>query len=141
MNPNLYIEVPECLSPEQLKMMCELEIDAFGSDGSVDEYGIIAIVRNGRLIWLREEGDNRPVAVCELMRDYKQCDLAYIFGFYVRSDKQGRGYGRILMNHVFDLVRQDQFSEISLTVKPSNVAAVKLYERMGFRVAEIRKDE
>ncbi len=141
MKPKLYVEVPDYLSPEQLKMMCELEIDAFGSDGAVDEYVLVPIARNGQLILLREEGDGRPVAVCELLRDYKRPDLAYIYGFYVRSDKQGQGYGKSLLNYVFDIVKKDNFSEIGLTVKPSNLSAVKLYEHLGFRIAETRKDE
>jgi ribosomal protein S18 acetylase RimI-like enzyme len=141
MKTNLYIEIPESLTPDQLKMMCELEKDAFPEDGAVDELFLVPLVRNGRIILLREKGDDRPIAVCELIRDYKQPEMAYIFGYYVRSDKQGHGYGKTFMADVIDLVRKDDFKKLCLTVKPENISAVKLYEKIGFEVVERRKSE
>lgn len=137
----LYLEIPDSLTPEQLKMMCALEADAFPDDGAIDEVLLVPVARNGRLIWLREEGDERPVAVCELLRDYKEPNIAYIFGYYVRSDKQGKGYGKVFFEYLFERMQQDGFTKSCLTVKPSNLAAVKLYEKLGYHIEETRVAE
>ncbi len=141
MKDKLFLEIPDALTPEQIEMMCALEADAFPEEGAVDEVLLVPIARNGRLVWLREAGDERPVAVCELLRDYKQPNMAYIFGYYVRSDKQGKGYGKVFFEYLFALMQNDGFTKSCLTVKPSNTAAVKLYEKLGFRIEETRVAE
>lgn len=141
MTTPFYIETPKYLSPEMLQQMIELEREVFGAHGAVDEWGLVPIARYGRLVLMREEGDEKPVAVCELLRDYNQPDKAYIYGFYVRGDKQGKGYGKILFDFVFGLLLRDRFQEVCLTVNPTNTAAVKLYERVGFAIAEMRSSE
>lgn len=141
MKNQFYFETPDHLTTDMLTMMKQLEIEAFGSDGAVDEWGLVPIARNGRLLLMYEREDERPVAVCELLRDYLKPDLAYIYGYYVRPDKQGKGYGKLLFDYLFPMLIKDQFTEVCLTVKPSNVAAVKLYERVGFDIAETRHSE
>ncbi|WP_442604313.1 GNAT family N-acetyltransferase [Paenibacillus sp. KN14-4R] len=141
MTTTYYYETPDHLSPELLQTMIQLEKDVFGSDGAVDEWGLVPIARHGRLILMRAAGDDVPIAVCELMRDYSKPDKAYIYGYYVRPDYQGKGIGKLLFDYVFDQLFRDNCTEVCLTVKPSNVSAVKLYERVGFTIAELRPHE
>ncbi|MCR8641049.1 GNAT family N-acetyltransferase [Paenibacillus sp. N1-5-1-14] len=141
MTSNFYFETPDQLSPELLQTMIQLEKDVFGADGAVDEWGLVPIARYGRLVLMYAEGDPVPMAVCELMRDYQKPDKAYIYGYYVRNDYQGKGFGILLLDYVFEMLQEDNFSEVCLTVKPSNVSAVKLYMRAGFTVKERRAHE
>ncbi|MEX2460761.1 MAG: GNAT family N-acetyltransferase [Paenibacillaceae bacterium] len=139
--PSFYIETPDYLSTSLLQQMVLLEKEVFGEDGAVDEVGLVPIARHGRLVLLREEGDEKPVAVCELLRDYNKPNLAYIYGYYVRNDKQGKGYGKVLFNYVFEMLPRDHFNEVCLTVKPNNIAAVKLYEAVGFTIGKTLTSE
>jgi microcystin degradation protein MlrC/ribosomal protein S18 acetylase RimI-like enzyme len=139
--PSFHIETPDFLSTTLLQQMILLEKEVFGEDGAVDEWGLVPIARHGRLVLLREEGDERPVGVCELLRDYNKPNLAYIYGYYVRNDKQGKGYGKMLFKYVFEMLLRDHFNEVCLTVKPNNIAAVKLYEGVGFTIAETLTSE
>lgn len=140
-NKSYYVETPASLNPEQLKMMIELEKDAFPGLGAVDEQTLIPLTRYGKLIQYRQHNDPRPVAICEVMRDYRDIHKAYIFGFYVRSDQQGKGVGKLFLQEIYPILKQEGFHKVCLTVSIKNEAAVKLYEKLGFVIKETRFDE
>jgi ribosomal protein S18 acetylase RimI-like enzyme len=136
-----YVEIPASLNPEQQKMMIELEKDAFPGVGAIDEQTLVPLARYGKLIQYREKNDSRPIAICELLRAYHDVDKAYIFGFYVRSDQQGKGIGKLFLQEIFPILKDDGFQKVCLTVNVANKAAVKLYEKMGFAIMETRFNE
>ncbi|MFC3884065.1 GNAT family N-acetyltransferase [Bacillus songklensis] len=136
-----YVEVPASLNPEQQKMMMELEKDAFPGVGAIDEQTLVPLARYGKIIQYRQENDPRPIAVCEVMRDYHDIHKAYIFGYYVRSDQQGKGIGKLFFNEIFPILKKDGFKKACLTVSMKNTAAVKVYEKVGFEVKETRLNE
>jgi ribosomal protein S18 acetylase RimI-like enzyme len=141
LNKTYYVEVPASLSPEQQKMMMELEQDAFPGLGAVDEQTLVPLTRYGKLIQYRQQNDPRPIAICEVMRAYNDIQKAYIFGFYVRSDQQGKGIGKLFLQEIYPILKQDGFRKVCLTVSTKNKAAVKLYEKLGFVIKETRLDE
>jgi ribosomal protein S18 acetylase RimI-like enzyme len=138
---SFYIEVPSSLNPEQQEIMKEMEKDAFPGLGAIDEQTLVPLARYGKIILYREKGDPKPIAVCELMRDYQDAKKAYIFGFYVRSDQQGRGIGIDFLDDIFPILKTDQFKKVCLTVSTQNTHAVKLYERTGFEIKGTRYSE
>lgn len=141
LNKTYYVEVPPSLNPEQLKMMMELEQDAFPGLGAVDEQALVPLTRYGKLIQYRQQNDPRPIAICEVMRAYNDIHKAYIFGFYVRSDQQGKGIGKLFLQEIYPILKHDGFRKVCLTVSTKNKAAVKLYEKLGFVIKETRLDE
>ena len=141
LNKTYYVEVPASLNPEQQKMMMELEQDAFPGLGAVDEQTLVPLTRYGKLIQYRQQNDPRPIAICEVMRAYNDIQKAYIFGFYVRSDQQGKGIGNLFLQEIYPILKQDGFRKVCLTVSTKNKAAVKLYEKLGFVIKETRLDE
>lgn len=141
LNKTYYVEVPALLNPEQQKMMMELEQDAFPGLGAVDEQTLVPLTRYGKLIQYRQQNDPRPIAICEVMRAYNDIEKAYIFGFYVRSDQQGKGIGKLFLQEIYPILKQDGFRKVCLTVSTKNKAAVKLYEKLGFVIKETRFDE
>ncbi|MFB3170226.1 GNAT family N-acetyltransferase [Neobacillus sp. 179-C4.2 HS] len=141
LNKTYYVEVPASLNPEQQKMMMELEQDAFPGLGAVDEQTLVPLTRYGKLIQYRQQNDPRPIAICEVMRAYNDIQKAYIFGFYVRSDQQGKGIGKLFLQEIYPILKQDGFRKVCLTVSTKNKAAVKLYEKLGFVIKETRLDE
>nr|WP_263328283.1 GNAT family N-acetyltransferase [Neobacillus sp. Marseille-Q6967] len=140
-NISYHVEIPTSLNPEQLKMMMELEKDAFPGVGAIDEQTLIPLTRYGKLIQYRQHNDSKPIAICEVMRDYNDIDKAYIFGFYVRSDQQGKGIGKLFLQEIYPILKQDGFRKVCLTVSIKNESAVKLYKKLGFVIKETRFDE
>ncbi|MFT6984310.1 MAG: ribosomal-protein-alanine N-acetyltransferase [Psychromonas sp.] len=54
--------------------------------------------------------------------------------------QQGAGYGRILLQFLIDYAKQKDQQEIWLEVRSSNVAALALYNKLGFAELDRRKD-
>lgn len=65
---------------------------------------------------------------------------AHILNISVDPKFQGKGYGKKLMEHLIEVVAEKNAETIFLEVRPSNQAAVKLYEKLGFNEIGVRKD-
>jgi ribosomal-protein-alanine N-acetyltransferase len=88
--------------------------------------------------------------ICELMEVEHEiigygvmsvvADEAHLFNVCVDNNYQGQGFGRQLLNYFVDLARQRMAKSIFLEVRPSNSAAVNLYESAGFNEVGRRKD-
>lgn len=63
----------------------------------------------------------------------------HILNVCIRPALQKRGYGRQLMQHLLGLAREYGASLALLEVRPSNVAAIRMYESMGFSEVGVRK--
>lgn len=59
--------------------------------------------------------------------------VGHITQICVAPSVQGKGLGRNLLRRSMNALAEAGYSEVSLTVTAANVAAVKLYESMGFR--------
>ena len=76
-----------------------------------------------------------------LMADGKVEGITYLtlerknarFAIFINKNYRGRGYGRALMETVFDWAKKHKM-DVKLTVKESNKRAKSLYEKMGFSV-------
>lgn len=65
---------------------------------------------------------------------------AHLFNVCIDKDWQGRGFGRLLVNHVIDEARSRKAFSVFLEVRPSNKPAISLYEDLGFVEVGVRKD-
>lgn len=70
---------------------------------------------------------------CERDLRIKVCHIGHFVGMMVRSDLQGAGIGRSLLEAGIVAARRVAGMQmLTLTVTASNAAAVRLYERAGF---------
>jgi ribosomal-protein-alanine N-acetyltransferase len=81
--------------------------------------------------------DWRVAAFC---MDWIVADELHINNLAVRPECRGTGAGRVLLESVFGHAAALGARRATLEVRRSNAAALKLYERLGFSVAAIRKD-
>jgi ribosomal-protein-alanine N-acetyltransferase len=65
---------------------------------------------------------------------------SHILNLTVRPESQRQGIGIKLMKHFMQLACRHNADTIMLEVRPSNVAAVKLYEKMGFNEIGVRRN-
>lgn len=49
------------------------------------------------------------------------------------------GYGLKLLNYVINIIRKNDCDNITLEVSSTNVAAINLYKKLGFKVVTVRK--
>ena len=61
-------------------------------------------------------------------------DEVRINNIAVRHGARGRGYGEALLRRLMDLAGRQGCGRATLEVRPSNLAALALYRKLGFRV-------
>ena len=64
---------------------------------------------------------------------------AHILNLCVRETMRGRGIGRTLLRQLLDLAAEAGVEDAFLEVRPSNLAAIRLYQSLGFVQAGVRK--
>lgn len=65
----------------------------------------------------------------------------HILNFCIAKPLQSKGYGRkLLQTVIYSLSKFSAIKYVILEVRPSNSAAIHLYEAMGFEKSEIKKD-
>lgn len=72
--------------------------------------------------------DNQPVGYVVLMT---VVDEAHLLNIAIAPDRQGAGLGRYLLEFALDDVRSVGANQLFLEVRPSNSAALALYQRLG----------
>ena len=65
---------------------------------------------------------------------------SHLLNVCVHPDFQGHGFGCILVEHLLERARKGEASTIFLEVRPSNVAARELYDKLGFNEVGIREN-
>jgi len=61
-------------------------------------------------------------------------DEVGIYGFVVRPEQRGHGYGRQILEETIRIIRAEGRKEITLEVETNNVNAIGLYRSCGFQV-------
>jgi ribosomal-protein-alanine N-acetyltransferase len=64
---------------------------------------------------------------------------AHLLNIALEPAMQRAGHGRRLLEHLVGVARSAGAETIYLEVRPSNIAALKLYERAGFKLAGRRR--
>ena len=67
-------------------------------------------------------------------------DEATLFNIAVDPDFQRQGFGKALLEHLIDELEKRGVLTLWLEVRASNVAAIALYESLGFNEATIRRN-
>lgn len=67
------------------------------------------------------------------------CDEAEVMNIVVRKTARGIGTGSLLLEHLLFEVHNRGVKVVNLEVDSSNVVAIKLYEKFGFRHVGFRK--
>ncbi len=65
---------------------------------------------------------------------------SHLLNVCVHPECQGNGFGRILVEHLVERARARKASTIFLEVRPSNVVAYQLYEKLGFNEVGVREN-
>jgi ribosomal-protein-alanine N-acetyltransferase len=64
---------------------------------------------------------------------------AHILNVCIREEYRGRGYARKMLVYLMDRARAAGMREAFLEVRPSNTAASRLYQSMGFEQVGVRR--
>jgi len=93
-------------------------------------------LRNGQECWLlMSSGQNVGHGILSVA-----AGESHLLNVCVHPDFQGHGFGRIIVEHVLARARAGEASTIFLEVRPSNLAACELYDKLGFNEVGIREN-
>lgn len=93
-------------------------------------------IRSGYECWVIES-DDKTIGYMIFMLVADECHL---LNLCVNPKVQSRGYGRRALTKMFDFLIEKKISLIFLEVRPSNHAAIGLYESEGFNQMGLRKN-
>ena len=91
-------------------------------------------VISNHLITLILIDDNLPVGYAHI--DYD--DNKYWFGVCILENYQGKGYGKKIMEYIFNHEKIKNIDKIYLTVDKINDIAIRLYKKYNFYIIEER---
>ena len=117
----------EILSPEQISFMLE---KIYSPNNIINELSHSDI----EYLLLLEE-DRRPVAFASYSPRKDEPEIFKLHKLYCLPETQGKGYGRILIDHVFKKVADTGKIALDLNVNKYN-KALGFYEKMGFKVIQ-----
>ena len=66
---------------------------------------------------------------------------AYLYAFRIREDRQGNGYGKLLLEKVIKELQSQGYTEFTVGVEDDNERARHIYEKFGFTKFLSRKSE
>jgi len=64
--------------------------------------------------------------------------VCHILNLCIKPALQGKGYGQFLLKHVIDTQKNTPVDTIILEVRPSNLVAIHVYQKMGFQQTGIK---
>ena len=122
--------------PGDLDAICRIERLSFASpwpralferelSGELPQSKVIAALLNGQ------------IAAYSVL--WTAADETHIINFAAHPNLRRQGIGTALARHLFDEARRSKAPRVTLEVRVSNLPAIRLYERMGFQIAAIRK--
>ena len=83
------------------------------------------------------EGENGALVGYLIVSRY--VDAWHVMNVAVDPEHRGRGVGTMLLERLFDLTADDAHRGYTLEVRVTNVKAIDLYERLGFRSGGLRR--
>ncbi|MCI0504655.1 MAG: ribosomal protein S18-alanine N-acetyltransferase [Gammaproteobacteria bacterium] len=83
------------------------------------------------------EMDNQLAGYCIMSTGASE---AHVLNLCIAQGYRRRGLGKRLLTHMLELAKHRQVGTVFLEVRPSNKAAISLYEKMGFNEIGTRLD-
>ncbi|EGN76243.1 acetyltransferase [Idiomarina sp. A28L] len=114
-----------------------LEYQHYEAEGYPSAFLFQAYRQWPRMFWVAQT--NREICGYVLAAPGEAKNEAWIMSALIGADYRGQGVGSILLQHALEELVSQGFKSIQLSVAPENTNALKLYEKLGFVIAE-RKD-
>ena len=121
--------------PEDADAVAELELKCFAMPWSRADF--LRENTNKLAEYIVGELDKKIVAYAGAWVSFDQAEVMHIA---VEPSLRGQGVGTILFGELIKAVKKRGATSITLEVRPSNIAAIKLYENFGLKSVGRRKN-
>ena len=121
---------------EDLNGVLDVEAESFTNPWTREMYAWELQNRTVCHIYVVRTDEHRVAGFCAF---WLVVDEIHINNVAIRPDLRGRGYGTALLQRVFDEARRLGARRATLEVRVSNLDAQRLYARLGFTPAGVRR--
>jgi len=128
--------VIEPLTDDDLTGILEVEVESFSNPWTREMYEWELRNRAVCHIYVVRAGDCRVAGFCAF---WLVVDEIHINNVAIRPQFRGHGFGTALLEHVFAEARRLGAHRATLEVRASNLEAQRLYARLGFAAAGVRR--
>ncbi len=127
---------------ELTERVVKLEKKNLGRELSINQWVIPVVIRYGKFIAaVNSNDDSDIIGVCEIIKNWEKEKSAFIHSFYVDKEYRNKGIGKNLLKKVIDILENEGFRTVELTIDPDNEVAIHLYSEAGFKKIGFRKSE
>ncbi|MGE5701466.1 MAG: GNAT family N-acetyltransferase [Clostridia bacterium] len=117
---------------DDIESLVELNMSGFNmTEPDAREYAAAFLKSESDTTYIAEV-NSKPVSKISVMKENGE---AFIFGFCVQKELQGKGLGRQILAKTIQLQTAEGFSSIALEVAVENEGALALYQSCGFETA------
>ncbi|WP_047383612.1 N-acetyltransferase [Cetobacterium sp. ZWU0022] len=124
---------------ELIDKIYQNEIDSFGVMGGADMWMIMSFIRYGKLYVLLDNF-GKLLSVAQYQAVLKK-NAVFLYGFSTPESERGKGYGKKLLESTHNFLKDIGIEMVYLTVDPKNIPAISMYEKAGYKIEELQKDE
>ncbi|MBP3706703.1 MAG: ribosomal protein S18-alanine N-acetyltransferase [Clostridia bacterium] len=123
------------LEKRHIDDMVRIEKEEFSLPWSKES--ILDSIKNGYIFFAAVDKNNRLIGYAGINT---VLDEGYIANIAVDKEYRNKGIATLLINRLFVLARKKGLSFVTLEVRASNITAVSLYEKCGFKFEGRRKN-
>ena len=131
--------VIESVGPAEAESLAEIHADAFARGWSGEEFAALTGDRKVIALGLQRYSAYRPKRLIGFGLFRMVAGEAEVLTIAVERVRQGRGYGRLLMEEALRQLYRERIESCFLEVDRDNLAAVGLYRSLGFETVGERK--
>lgn len=123
------------MKESDLEMICSIENENFTSPWSKKSFR--ETIRKENTIYLTAKEKDEVIGYCGL---WKILDEGEITNVSVSREHRGKQVGRLLLQALLDGGSAEGVTTFHLEVRKSNIPAISLYRKCGFRITGERRD-
>jgi len=123
------------MTDEDLQQVCEIERETFSDPWSMEDFAKSMHEQNNE--YLVAEKDGMIAGYCGY---WGIAGEGYIYNVAVKNEYRKQHIGHQMLSVLLQNSAQRGISSLTLEVRQSNTAAIRLYESLGFENAGIRRD-
>jgi ribosomal protein S18 acetylase RimI-like enzyme len=130
----------------KIRLMQESDLPALEWDGEFTHFRLIyesvfkRMKRGSAMAWVAENAGKKIVGQVFLQLDCDRPELAdgwsraYLFSFRIKPEYRNREIGTRMVAVLENFLRERKFRSLTLNVARNNPDAIRLYERLGFKI-------
>lgn len=131
--------IVETIGPNDADILSDIHADAFTRAWSGEEFAALASNSAVFTLGLRRYSVFRPTRLVGFGLFRIAAGEAEVLTIAVLRASQGRGHGRLLMDEALRRLYRERIESCFLEVDRDNLAAVRLYQSLGFETVGERK--